>query len=144
MMDRKEWLSLMATSNGARLAALWEAVGLTPDFTMLRQPEIGAVMVRGRAGGTGNAFNLGEMTVTRTSLRLADGTIGHGWFQGRDKTQARTIALVDALMQCHEAEMIETRIIAPLRADRKARHTARAERAAATKVDFFTMARGDD
>ena len=144
MMDRKEWLSLMATSNGARLAALWEAMGLTPDFTMLRQPEIGAVMVRGRAGGTGNAFNLGEMTVTRTSLRLADGTIGHGWCQGRDKTQARTIALVDALMQCHEAEMIETRIIAPLRIDHKARHTARAERAAATKVDFFTMARGDD
>ena len=144
MMDRKEWLSLMATSNGARLAALWEAVGLTPDFTMLRQPEIGAVMVRGRAGGTGNAFNLGEMTVTRTSLRLADGTIVHGWCHGRDKTQARTIALVDALMQCHEAEMIETRIIAPLRADRKARHTARAERPAATKVDFFTMARGDE
>ena len=63
---------------------------------------------------------------------------------GARQTQARTIALVDALMQGHEAEMIETRIIAPLRIDHKARHTARAERAAATKVDFFTMARGDE
>ena len=144
MMDRKEWLSLMATSNGARLAALWEAVGLTPDFTMLRQPEIGAVMVRARAGGTGNVFNLGEMTVTRTSLRLADGTIGHGWCQGRDRTQAKTAALLDALMQGPNAARLETAVLTPLRKARAERRRSRAERAAATKVDFFTMARGDD
>ena len=32
-------------------------------------------MVRGRVGGTGAPFNLGEMSVTRCSVRLADGSL---------------------------------------------------------------------
>ena len=55
-----------------------------PDVVSIRAPEIGAVMVRGRVGGAGDAFNLGEMTVTRCSLRLACGAVGHGYVQGRD------------------------------------------------------------
>ena len=49
----------------------------------LRRPEIGPVMVRGRTGATGLAFNMGEMTVTRCSLRLQGGVVGHGFVQGR-------------------------------------------------------------
>ena len=138
---RQEWLSLLATADADQLAVLWSATGLAPAHRMLRQPEIGAVMVRGRAGSTGDAFNLGEMTVTRASLRLDDGCVGHGWCQGRSKTR---IALVDALMQGDHANQLEAAVLAPLREAREGRHAARAAKAAATKVDFFTMARGED
>ena len=141
---RQEWLSLLATADADQLAALWSATGLAPDYAMLRQAEIGAVMVRGRAGSTGDAFNLGEMTVTRASLRLANGRVGHGWCRGRSKTQATTIALVDALMQGDYANQLEAAVLAPLRDARERRHAAQAGKAAATKVDFFTMARGED
>ena len=142
--DRQDWLGLMATSKADQLASLWDQAGIAPDYTMLRQPETGSVMVRGRAGGTGDAFNLGEMTVTRASLKLADGQVGHGWCQGRDRRQATIIALVDALMQGDSAPRLDAAILAPLRDARAARHAANAQRAAATKVDFFTMARGED
>lgn len=144
MEERKGWLGLMATATADRLQALWEGTGMSPDYTMLRQPETGAVMVRGRAGSTGDAFNMGEMTVTRASLKLADGTVGHGWCQGRSRRQATLIALVDAMMQGENAAQVDAAILAPLREARAERHVAMAERAAATKVDFFTMARGED
>ena len=144
LRERQAWLGLMSAAKPDRLAELWEGSGMTPDYTMLRQPETGAVMVRGRAGGKGDAFNLGEMTVTRASLKLADGSIGHGWCQGRSRRQATIIALIDAMMQTSEAARIDSMILAPLRAAKSERRAARAERAAATKVDFFTMARGED
>lgn len=144
LRERQAWLGLTAAAKPDRLAELWEGSGMTPDYTMLRQPETGAVMVRGRAGGKGDAFNLGEMTVTRASLKLADGSIGHGWCQGRSRRQATIIALIDAMMQTGEAARIDSMILAPLRAAQSERRAARAERAAATKVDFFTMARGED
>jgi len=144
MEERKAWLGLMATAKADTVQSLWEEAGLSPDYTMLRQPETGAVMVRGRAGSTGDAFNMGEMTVTRASLKLADGTVGHGWCQGRSRRQATIIALVDAIMQGDGASQLDAAILAPLREARATRHAAMAERAAATKVDFFTMARGED
>ena len=69
--DRKEWLSVLAKAPADDLAARWAATGLAPTHDVLRAPEIGAVMVRGRAGGHGAPFNLGEMTVTRASVRLS-------------------------------------------------------------------------
>ena len=143
MTDRQEWLSLLATSKPQTLAVLWADTGLAPDYVMLRKAETGSVMVRGRAGSVGKAFNLGEMTVTRASLRLADGTVGHGWCQGRDRKQAETAALLDALLQGPDAARLEAAVLKPLRDARTERRRSRSERAAATKVDFFTMARGD-
>ena len=142
MADSQEWLSLLATSKPQTLAVLWADTGLAPDYVMLRKSETGSVMVRGQAGSVGMAFNFGEMTVTRASLRLADGTVGHGWCQGRDKQQAETAALLDALMQGPDAARVEEAVLGPLRDARTERRRSRSERAAATKVDFFTMARG--
>ena len=141
---RKEWLGLLAKSSAPAVAKLWLAMELDPHHTILRSPEIGGVMVRGRAGAVGAAFNLGEMTVTRASVKLPDGTVGHGYVQGRDKEHALQAALVDALMQTDAAGAIEAGILAPLRAAMQARKTNRAAKAAATKVDFFTMVRGED
>jgi len=142
--DRKTWMGLLAQARAADVAALWKGTGLTPDYAMLRAPEIGGVMVRGRTGATGAPFNLGEMTVTRCTLKLADGTVGHGYVQGRDKSHATQAALVDALMQTGQRAILREQVLDPLRQAKEARLGARAARAAATKVEFFTMVRGED
>ncbi len=141
---RKEWLGLLAKSPADEIASLWQALQIPSEHTLLRAPEIGGVMVRGRAGATGAAFNLGEMTVTRASVKLSDGTVGHGYVQGRGKDHALHAALIDALMQTPAAGDVEMGLLAPLRAAMAKRKAARASKAAATKVDFFTMVRGED
>jgi alpha-D-ribose 1-methylphosphonate 5-triphosphate synthase subunit PhnG len=99
--------------------------------------------VRGRAGATGAAFNLGEMSVTRCSLRLGDGRVGHAMVQGRDRAKAEVAALCDALMQGEGGDTVEAAILTPLSEARRVRREERAAKAAATKVDFFTMVRGE-
>ena len=140
---RKAALDVLAGAPARELAALWDAWADKPDFTALRGPETGLVMVRGRAGGGGAPFNLGEATVSRASVRIVSGRIGHGYCLGRDGSKAQIIAVIDALFQ-DQAEAVEAQIIAPLRelgarADRRRRAES-----AATKVDFFTMVRGDN
>jgi len=142
--DRKTWMSLLAKAPAADLARLWEAHGAAPGFTWLRAPEVGAVMVRGRAGATGAPFNLGEMSVTRCSLRLKDGAVGHAYVQGRDKDKARIAALVDALMQGAGAAALRSAVLEPLERGLADVAQARAAKAAATKVEFFTMVRGEN
>lgn len=139
--DRKRWMGLLAKAKPAALAALWdEAV----EHDWLRPPEVGAVMVRGRIGGTGAPFNLGEMTVTRCALRLASGEVGHAYVQGRDRDHARRAAVIDALMQGPRAAELRTRVLEPLAAAMAAAAELRAAKAAATRVEFFTLVRGDD
>lgn len=142
--DRKEWMSLVASAPAEEVLALWQGFAPQPGFDWLRRPEVGAVMVRGRMGATGAAFNLGEMTVTRCSLTIAGGVVGHGYVQGRSKSHAEAAALIDAVMQTGAGEALAAAVLAPLRSASEARRGARAARAAATKVEFFTMVRGED
>ncbi|WP_134680571.1 phosphonate C-P lyase system protein PhnG [Paracoccus ravus] len=137
---RREALGLLARAPSARLGELFPDL---PEQEILRRPETGSVMVRGRAGGTGSSFNLGEITVTRASVRLPSGHVGHGYVQGRDKAHALRAAAIDALAQ-HDPKRIEVEILAPLRREEHLRRAARAAEAAATKVEFFTLARGED
>lgn len=134
-------MATLAKAPPARLAALMPDL---PPHDILRAPEVGAVMVQGRTGATGAPFNLGEMTVTRTSIRLGCGTVGHAWVQGRDKAHARRAAVADALLQTAAAPATLAAVIAPLQAEGAAAKAARAAKAAATKVEFFTMVRGDN
>lgn len=142
--DRKAWMSLLATSPTGRAAELFDAALPRPAFTWLRAPEIGSVMVQGRTGGTGAPFNLGEMTVTRCALTLSSGQVGHAYIQGRRTACAEVAALIDALMQTDQAAVIQRHVIDPLATERAQARQNRAEKAAATKVDFFTMTRGED
>lgn len=138
-------MGLLAKAPPKALARLWGVFGRAPAFHWLRRPEVGGVMVRGRAGATGAPFNLGEMTVTRCSLKLQEGgVVGHAYVQGRDTAHATRAALVDALMQTAEAETVRRAILAPLAEAHQATRAARAAKAAATRVDFFTMTRGED
>jgi alpha-D-ribose 1-methylphosphonate 5-triphosphate synthase subunit PhnG len=115
-----------------------------PPHEVLRAPEVGAVMVQGRIGGTGAAFNLGEMTVTRCSVRLQAGAVGHAWVQGRNPAHALRAAVADALLQTDAASSILEQVVQPLIEEAAATRSARARKAAATRVEFFTMVRGED
>ncbi|MCB5412219.1 phosphonate C-P lyase system protein PhnG [Pseudogemmobacter faecipullorum] len=138
---RQDWVSLLAKADPGALRALMPGL---PQHEILRGPEIGTVMVRGRTNGTGAPFNLGEMTVTRCSARLACGAVGHAMVQGRDRDHALRAALGDALMQTGQSEAYREATLAPLqRAATEARQT-RAAKAAATRVEFFTLVRGED
>ncbi len=138
--DRRRWMAVLARASAEALAARLAACGTLPEHSILRGPEGGLVMVRGRAGGGGAAFNLGEMTVTRCSVRIGTGQIGHAYVAGRDERQAELAAVVDALMQnpARRAE-VEARVITPLHQEQAARRDDRAARAAATRVQFFAM-----
>lgn len=142
--DRKAWMSLLAKAPEGRVAALLDAAVTRPAFTWLRAPEIGSAMVRARAGGTGAPFNLGEVTVTRCALTLEGGEVGHAYIKGRRKADAEAAALVDALMQTEAAEVLRAAVLDPVEAELTAAASQRASKAAATKVDFFTMVRGED
>jgi alpha-D-ribose 1-methylphosphonate 5-triphosphate synthase subunit PhnG len=141
--QRKAAMAVLAHSDAAEIARRLDAIAL-PAYENLREAENGLVMARGRIGGDGAPFNLGEATVSRAAVRLAGGEVGFGYTLGRDREKARMIALCDALVQSQEfADAVETKVLAPLRAavisvrDRKAAETA------ATRVDFYTMVRGE-
>src|SRR5262249_34344717 len=104
----------------------------------------GVVMVEARAGGTGRRFNLGEATVTRAAVRLATGEVGVSYALGRDTRRAELAAVMDGLLQ-HAGwrRLVENELIAPLAARQRQMREAASRRAAATKVDFFTLQRGD-
>ncbi len=140
---RKAAMAVLAHSDTAEIAARLEAI-VVPDHTNLREPESGLVMVRGRIGGDGAPFNLGEATVSRAAVRLATGEMGFGYTLGRDRQKAQMIALCDALIQSSDhAEQIETQVLAPLRAAVAADRSRKAAETAATRVDFYTMVRGE-
>ncbi len=139
---RQRWLSLLAKAPAARLETLWQAIGPVPAYSLLRRPEIGLVMVQGRISGSGAAFCAGEMTATRAAVRLESGEVGIGYVGGRAPRQAEIAAAIDALGQRPEwQDRLEAAIVAPLAAEAEARRRLVAARAAATKVDFFTVAR---
>jgi alpha-D-ribose 1-methylphosphonate 5-triphosphate synthase subunit PhnG len=140
---RKAAMAVLAHSSAIEIAGHLEAIDL-PAYQSLRDPENGLVMLRGRIGGDGAAFNLGEATVSRAAIRLASGEVGFGYTLGRDREKARMIALCDALVQSGAfANRVEAEVIAPLRVAMLARRTRKAAETAATKVDFYTMVRGE-
>jgi alpha-D-ribose 1-methylphosphonate 5-triphosphate synthase subunit PhnG len=140
--DRKAVMAVAAQATATELAPLDAIAG--PDIRVLRAPEIGLVMVRGRIGGDGAPFNLGEATVTRAAVSLASGETGFGHVLGRDRDKARLAALADALWQAPATRDAVESVLEPVRARLAAGAALARAQAAATRVDFFTMVRGDN
>ena len=140
---RRAAMAVLAHSDAIEIATRLDAFAL-PACEDLREPENGLVMVRGRIGGGGAPFNLGEATVSRAAVRLATGEVGFGYTLGRDRKKARMIALCDALVQSQEfADKVEAEIVAPLRARMTSERHRTASETAATRVDFYTLVRGE-
>ena len=142
--QRRDWMSVLAQADVAELRRLWEALGESAPHRMLRRPEVGLVQLRGRIGGSGAPFNLGEAPVTRCSLVVEGERIGHAYVLGRDPRHAETAALLDALLQdpARRPRLVEA-VVEPLRSARQARAAARRRDAESTRVDFFTLVRGE-
>jgi len=141
--ERRRWMSLLAQADAGDLALVWDRLPPPPSYQLLRRPEIGLVMVRGRTGGDGAPFNLGEMTVTRCSVRLHTGAVGHAWVAGRSNRHAEQAAVIDALMHDPDRRPALEPELAWLAQRRSTARDLAARKAAATKVDFFTMVRGE-
>jgi len=137
-------MGVLARAGSVPLERSYAGLTCKPDYDFLRPPEVGMVMVQGRADGNGKRFNLGEMTMTRCTVKLADGAVGHGYVAGRDKRHAELAAVFDALLQTDIQSRIMNEIIRPLAEAQKQRRSEKAEKTAATRVNFFTMVRGED
>ena len=133
-------MAVLARADATSIAERIAMAGSAPKYQKLRGPDCGLVMVRGRAGGGGAAFNLGEMTVTRCSVRTDAGFVGHAYVAGRDERQAELAALADALLQDPARRPgLLAALIDPLAATQRADRAATAAKAAATRVEFFAM-----
>jgi alpha-D-ribose 1-methylphosphonate 5-triphosphate synthase subunit PhnG len=143
---RKRRLDALASGDPTTLAERYAALEPSaPAATPIRGPEIGMVMLRGRAGGGGAVFNLGEATVTRASVKLTTGEVGHAIVLGRHPQKASIVAHLDALSQLPDwVRVIETNFVTPALAEQDAAQIRQAEETEATRVDFFTMVRGED
>jgi alpha-D-ribose 1-methylphosphonate 5-triphosphate synthase subunit PhnG len=141
--QRQAAMAVLAHSDAAEIARRLEAIAL-PPYENLREPENGLVMVRGRIGGDGAPFNLGEATISRAAVRLSTGETGFGYALGRDRQKAWMIALCDALIQtAGHAETVEAKVLAPLRGALNSGRNRAAAETAATRVDFYTLVRGE-
>ncbi|MBD2677187.1 MULTISPECIES: phosphonate C-P lyase system protein PhnG [Nostoc] len=145
---RQTWMNTLAKAELKQLEELVNKLGTLPSYSFLRSPEIGLAMVRGRAGGTGEPFNLGEITMTRCVVQLesqADEKIaGFGYVAGRSHRHAELAALCDALLQSSQwGDRIQAEVIQPLQTISREQQELKQRQTAATKVNFFTMVRGE-
>lgn len=139
--QRQSWMALLARAPSDALEALVADAGEEIDYRLPRPAETGLCLVRGRIGGDGARFNLGEMTLTRCVVQLPDATTGVAYVAGRDRRHAELAALADALLQNGR---LEEQRLEPLREDIEKRRRQRASAVASTRVDFFTLVRGED
>jgi len=138
--ERRGWVAVLARATAEELGTQLAGAPPLPAHRALRGPEIGLVMLRGRAGGDGAPFNLGEATVTRCSVAIEGGAVGHALRIGRDRRAAELSALLDAALQDPDLRRpLLDAVIAPLAAAQARARNAEAERAAATRVEFLTM-----
>lgn len=144
LQQRQRWMSVLAHSQPAQLRSHWQALDLHPVYHSLRTPEIGLTQLLGRMGATGRRFVLGDMTVTRAVVQLQHGGQGYSYITGRDKAHAELCALIDALLQQPGSqEVLLQQLIEPLAALQQEQRQLRARAVAASRVDFFTLVRGD-
>ena len=141
---RRHIMEILAKADDNRLERAWQEWPDKPDVFAVRGPETGLVMIRGRIGGGGAPFNLGEASISRATVRLDTGEIGFGQTLGLTPRKAELAAIFDALSQRPESRDAIDALAADIeRGIAEADETSRRE-TAATRVDFFTMVRGED
>ncbi|NYE31141.1 alpha-D-ribose 1-methylphosphonate 5-triphosphate synthase subunit PhnG [Rhodanobacter sp. K2T2] len=143
-LARAQWMSLLAQAEADELMRAMEAFSPALDgMTWLRPAQTGLYMMRGRIGGTGEQFNLGEVSVTRCSVQIGE-RIGHAWVRGGNRRHAELAACADALMQdINQRAHLQAHVVEPLRKSLTLRREAASRKAAASKVEFFTVVRGE-
>lgn len=143
--QRKYWMAILAEARTEDLDTFWNKLRYQPKYRHLKPPEMGMIMLRGRTGGTGLKFNFGEVTITRCTVQLEEGTVGLAYVLGRNPRHAELAALFDALLQDHHwhTSLMEE-LIRPIASSIEERKNKIARKVVATKVEFFTMVRGEE
>ncbi|MBJ7221983.1 MULTISPECIES: phosphonate C-P lyase system protein PhnG [unclassified Brenneria] len=145
---RQHWMSVLAHSPTSELTELWQSLNLTPEYHLIRSPEVGLLQVQGRMGGEGRRFFMGDVTVTRAVVQLSgddNGGYGYSYVIGRNKAHAELSALIDALLQIpSQYDLLQVRLITPLHTRLTAKRQQRKREIATSQVDFFTLVRGED
>jgi alpha-D-ribose 1-methylphosphonate 5-triphosphate synthase subunit PhnG len=142
---RQSLMRLCAEATEAELQLALTLLEPLPHIQDSRAPSTGLVMLRGRTGGDGNAFNLGEATVTRAAVTLSSGATGFSYILGRSLAKARLAAIIDALGQTPDwSTRLQSAFIAPVSARIEAERATKRAETEATKVNFFTLVRGED
>ena len=137
---RQRWLRLLALAEVGHLERCWTAEPVKPAYSWIKPPETGLVMVRARVGGVGQQFNTGEMTITRGLVELDNGAVGAAYVAGRNHRHAELASLFDALLQDRSRyDDLNRTVLVPIEESEAARRDRIAERAQATKVDFFAQ-----
>ena len=138
-------MAILARAEPAEIEAAWSRLGDKPGYRVLRRPETGLVMARGRVGGDGAQFNLGEVAVTRCAVQMPDGRTGFAYVAGRAPRKSELAAVFDGLLQDNSRRSaLLAEVIEPLAQAQTQRRAARHAAAARTKVNFFALARGED
>jgi alpha-D-ribose 1-methylphosphonate 5-triphosphate synthase subunit PhnG len=146
---RQEWLAVLNTADRDDLEHFWQDLEAEHAFRNLRNPESGLTMIRGRADGTGRPFNLGEATISRCVVATEDSgnrseIMGVGYVLGRDRRHAELTARFDALFQdSAKGSAARDRILPVLQEKRRKADDAASRKTDATRVEFFTMVRGE-
>ncbi len=141
---RRHWLSVLARMTTQELTHARSALETCPSHENVREPQSGLMMAEGRAGGSGGRFNLGQISVSRAAVRLDTGELGIGYCLGQDEDKAALIALFDALLQTERQSELSASVIGPAHRKQQADAKLKSRKAASSKVDFFTMVRGDN
>ena len=142
---RQHWMSVLAKANYDDLQQRWSELEIQPEYQFIRPAQTGLVQLQGRMGGTGRAFNAGDATVTRAVARLASGETGYSYVKGRNKEHAALACVIDALLQNRDFQQrLQDELIQPLAEQYQKILQQRREAVAESKVDFFTMVRGED
>ena len=145
VIGRRAAMATLADAGASEIASGLAALGSDVAHVELRPVETGLVMLQARMGGDGAAFNLGEATVTRAAVRIPSGEVGFSYVLGRDRDKARLAALCDALWQNPSwREPLERHVLAPIKAREESERAQQRAQTAATRVDFFTLVRGEN
>jgi len=146
LADRQAWMALLARAP-EDLLEKHLASQCQGNLEWLRPSETGLMMVQGRAGGTGQRFNLGEVSLTRCVLKpdaqlTRCQQVGVAYVMGSSHRHALLAAVADALLQEPELhkhwDQLLLRPICQLLSGQIQDNNAQAQ---ATKVEFFTVAR---
>ncbi len=141
--SRAAAMALLARAEAELLQVALDQYWSDVSWRALKPAATGLVMLRGRIGGDGAPFNVGEATISKAVIELDDGTRGYGQCLGRDAKKAELAALFDALWHQDEPR-VEALVLKPIRDALALKRQTQAAETAATKVDFFTLVRGED
>ena len=141
-MLRPEWISIFSKTSEDLLKNSLDHINFKENYDVLLGPEIGSIMIQGRAGGTGDKFNLGEATLTKCIVKFQEKT-GYSYHLGRNLIKSEYGAILDALMQIESYNSKLLMYVKEFQEEIQKEKTKIIAGSSESKVDFFTMVRGD-